>query len=297
MSLAPPQEKGVRTARASSAPGPAHGRAQRNDLSLAALQDLFQQAVLAGDATILDCIPGNGRTSAEVLLGVYQHAYRSRLIDVLSADHPILLAHMGETDFAAMADAYVTAYPSDRQNVRWFSRHLPEFLRATTPYCDKGDIFELASLERATTNAFDAADGPLLVFEHLQSVSPEGWAGLTFEAHPSAARLTCQFNTFARWKSFMGDDEPPGIETLAQPELLIVWRKNDTARVRQMPNEEAMMWDEAKRGVPFGRLCELVATFDDPETAPLRAAQYLQGWINAELLVATGDQAATPEQR
>jgi hypothetical protein len=58
-----------------------------------------------------------------------------------------------------------------------------------------------------------------------------------------------------------------------------------------MSSEEAMMWTEAVNGVPFGALCELVAVYDDPETASLRAAQHLQGWITSGLLA-----KATPEE-
>ena len=45
-----------------------------------------------------------------------------------------------------------------------------------------------------------------------------------------------------------------------------------------------MMWNETAKAVPFGALCELVAVYDDPDSAPLRAAQHLQGWIAAGLL-------------
>ncbi len=53
-----------------------------------------------------------------------------------------------------------------------------------------------------------------------------------------------------------------------------------------MPYEEAMMWAEASRGVRFDALCELLAAFDDPDSAAVRAAGYLQGWLTAELLTA-----------
>ena len=53
--------------------------------------------------------------------------------------------------------------------------------------------------------------------------------------------------------------------------------------VRLMPYEEAMMWAEASRGVRFGALCEMLATFET-RTAPLAAAGYLQGWLENEML-------------
>ena len=45
-----------------------------------------------------------------------------------------------------------------------------------------------------------------------------------------------------------------------------------------------MMWDEAAVGIPFGVLCSMLATCDDPEAAAARGAGYLRGWIMAGLL-------------
>ena len=45
-----------------------------------------------------------------------------------------------------------------------------------------------------------------------------------------------------------------------------------------------MMWDEAANGIPFGVLCEMLATYDDPDGAAARGAGYLHGWITAGLL-------------
>ena len=46
------------------------------------------------------------------------------------------------------------------------------------------------------------------------------------------------------------------------------------------------MWDEAANGIPFGVLCEMLATYDDPDGAAARGAGYLHGWITAGILTA-----------
>jgi hypothetical protein len=45
-----------------------------------------------------------------------------------------------------------------------------------------------------------------------------------------------------------------------------------------------MIWDEAASGIPFGVLCSMLATYDDPDGAAARGAGYLHGWVTAELL-------------
>ena len=166
---------------------------------------------MQGNAEILNSIPDNGRTTSDVLLGVYQYAYTGRLADVLASDHPLLKRHMGDGVFEEMAFAYIAAHPSDSQNVRWFARKLPGFLKSTDPYAARTDFYELALLEQALANAFDAADDAVLTLADLQTIAPEDWAMLTFQGQASVTRLSSHHNTFARWQALEGDVEPPPV--------------------------------------------------------------------------------------
>jgi hypothetical protein len=56
------------------------------------------------------------------------------------------------------------------------------------------------------------------------------------------------------------------------------------ATFRLMASDEAMMWDEAAKGVRFSVLCEMLSIYGGEEQAAARAAGYLQGWINAGML-------------
>jgi len=258
-------------------------------LSLAELQDLFQRAVMDGDGTILKSIPGNGRTTSDVLLGVYQYAYRGRLADILGIDHPLLKKYMGDDAFDEMAHAYITTHPSHTPNVRWFARDLPAFLQSTSPYNLRAELAELAALEQALANAFDSSDDAVLTLVDLQAVPPADWALLTFQPHASAARITSHCDIYHCWQALQDDEDPPQSDNhSAALQQLIVWRKDEVARTRVMTEEEAMAWDEVAAGTTFGSLCEMLAVYDTPDTAPLRAAQFLQTWIASELLTSVG---------
>jgi hypothetical protein len=64
----------------------------------------------------------------------------------------------------------------------------------------------------------------------------------------------------------------------------VVWRQDFMARFRPLSAEEAMMWNEAVKGVRFGVLCEMVATFAGEDGAEIRAATYLKGWVDTGML-------------
>jgi hypothetical protein len=71
---------------------------------------------------------------------------------------------------------------------------------------------------------------------------------------------------------------------MSSPLQIMVWRQGSGARFRILGDEEAMAVDSAREGVTFGVICEMMAAFDDPDNAAIRAAGYLRGWIEAEII-------------
>ena len=269
-------------------------RRATNAPTLAELQARFQAAVIAGDDDILDLIPGNARTSNDVLIGVYRYAYVARLVEVVASDHGELKRLMGDEAFDAMARAYIAAHPSRTPNARWVAQHLPEFLAASAPYAARPELADLARLERALADAFDALDAPVLALGDLTRHAPERWGDLAFTGHPSVIRLDFDRPILALWRALKDGNPPPSAAPATERERLLVWRNDTIASVRVLGPEEAMLWDEATRGARFAALCELAATYDDADGAALRAAQYLQAWIGAGMLSRAKPPATPP---
>jgi Putative DNA-binding domain len=252
-------------------------------IGLADLQDQFQKALLSADDRILSLITDSRRERRDVLFGVYRHAYTQRLVEFVENDHELLHKYLGDDAFTEMAQAYAAAHPSHDRNARYFCIDLPKFLRTVEPYKANRQLFELAALEKALNDAFDAADAEALRIADLAEIRPEDWRHLTFDPHPSAQRLDCDTNAPDIWLSLKEEREPPQVRELPEPSSILVWRE-DIPKFRLLDAEEAMMWDEATRGTNFTTLCELVATFGGIDGAEARAAGYLQAWINSGLL-------------
>jgi hypothetical protein len=246
----------------------------------------FQRGILTDDETVLAEILDSPREKRETLYGVYRHAYGSRLVEAMRHDHELLHAYLGDEMFDEMGHAYVKARPSEHPNLRWFSQGLPEFLKSADPYCNHPVLADLAALEKGLNDAFDAAEGPVLELAAMAGFAPEQWNDLKFRPHPSAARLDLSTNAAAVWIALKNDETPPDATTLEEPSRILIWRQDTTPMFRELPPEEAMMWDEAARGIPFGVLCEMLATYDNPDGAAARGAGYLHGWITSGTLTA-----------
>ena len=258
---------------------------------LARQQNEFQRGILTDDDAVLCEILDSPQEKRETLFGVYRHAYGSRLVEAMRNEHALLHSYMGDEMFDGMGHAYVAANPSQHPNLRWFSQGLPDFLKSAAPYGDYPVLSELAALEKALNDAFDAKDAPVLALADMAAIAPQAWADLKFDAHSSALRLDFSTNASAIWLALKKDETPPDAILLEQPCRLLIWRQDVTPMFRELAMEEAMMWDEAAGGIPFGVLCSMLATYDDPDGAAARGAGYLHGWVTAGLLagVSGGD--------
>jgi hypothetical protein len=252
--------------------------------SLKELQDTFQRGILAGDDTILTEVNDSAKERRKVLFGVYRNAYVARLAEILGDDYELVHAYLGDAGFATLVKNYIAAHPSDQPSARWFGRHFPAFISKCETYAKHPEIAEIAALEKTLADAFDGPDAELLSLGALATLAPEDWPRLVFQPHPTAIRLTFRTNAADIWSELKEGGTPPKAMHLPEPQAIVAWRQDFTARFRPLSAEEAMMWDEAVNGVRFGVLCEMVATFGGENEAELRAATYLRGWVDMGML-------------
>jgi hypothetical protein len=247
-------------------------------------QSQFQLGILTEDESVLGEILDSPKEKRDVLFHVYKHAYASRLVEAMTNDHKLVHLYVGDDMFDEMGRAYISANPSQHPNLRWFSQGLPAFLTSTEPYNHYPILADLASLEKALNDAFDAADAPVVTLGHMATFMPEQWSGLTFKPHPSVYRLDVMTNVAAIWRALKDDEMPPGAVGLEQPSRLLIWRNVTTPMFRELTDEEAKMWDRTAEGTPFGEMCDRLAMEGDPDDAAARGAAYLRGWITAGVL-------------
>ncbi len=251
---------------------------------LAELQECIQGAILGTGTSAAALVKSPPHGSASARLDVYRNGYGQRLTGFLANDHPKLGCYMGEVKFAGLARAYIAQYPSSNPNARWYSRHLAEFLRRTQPYSRYPELSELAELERALNDAFDAAEAPIVGMADLAAIDPSEFGNIAFAISPSVRRFKVRTNVTSLWASLKCDETPPHPIRLEQDQEILVWRQGLASRFRMLGEEEAMALDAANANVPFAVVCEMIATLGDTGTAAFRAATYLRGWIEAEII-------------
>jgi hypothetical protein len=226
---------------------------------------------LAASDALLAVTTASSALDAAARLQVYADAYFWRLRDVLVEDFPRLVDAVGFEAFEEIARDYLRAHPSTNPSVRHLGDALPAYLAA------RGDLAphlaDLARLERARTDAFDAPDATPIDDAALRAVPPETWPLLRFRAIPALRVLRLAWPVHLSWST------PAAAPAAPAPTALRVWR-GDEYRVFHAPLEPraATALERLAAGEPFATIC---AAFGDlpPGDAAREATALLARWL------------------
>ena len=251
----------------------------------------LQQAILHNDATeVLPLINVPSTTPLNTAYGVdsarrvaiYAHAYRARLHDTLADTYERVHAWLGDENFAALAAAYIAAYPPDSPTLRDFGEHFASLL--TTHYPNDLEVTELGQLDWALRNAFDAPDAAPLNAAALGDPHLD-WESVTLVFHPSVARLRFQMNTLRLWHAMNTGETPPACVALAQPLEVMVWRKEWQPHFASMTPLEANLVDQLIQGIRFTTACAQAEQLFGGEQVQTELGELLAEWFNNELVI------------
>jgi hypothetical protein len=247
-------------------------------MKLAQLQQSFQDHVLRADTRIVREISADERFPTAMRLDVYTGAYAARLTEVLAETFPAVQAALGPGLFTRLAGEFSRHHPSRFRSARAYGEELPGWLAARLTGARAQGIADLARFEWTVASAFDAADQVALTPASLAGVAPAQWPQLRFAHAPSLRRLSVASNCVAWWKFACADASRPNRWRSTGTQQWLVWRQELAVFYRRLARAESQALDASLAGASFGQLCEQLAT-------PAVAAQMLQGWFNAGLIV------------
>jgi hypothetical protein len=142
-----------------------------------------EQAVADGPATdevsadrVGDVILPSARLTPLERLEIYHAMYPLRMEEALASDYPGLKHFLGDDAFLRLATQYVQAHPSRSFTLNPLGRHLPDYLEQARvrkhEFCR-----DLARLERALAEVFEAEETPALDEAAITAVPAEAWEG------------------------------------------------------------------------------------------------------------------------
>lgn len=212
---------------------------------------------------------------------IYVDMYGARLVEVLGEDFPETARILGD-GFEGLCHRYLARHPSENPSVRHFGTHLPAFIAAEgavhAPW-----LADLARLERARVDVFDAPDAVPVRVADISAVAPETWGELRFTPIPALELVRSAWPVHRVWGAAGGASE-------LRPEAttLRVWREEFKVFHAPLDRVEEAAFEALRAGQPFAAICELIADALAPEEAAARAGSLLARWLEDGLIAAFG---------
>ena len=223
-------------------------------------------------------------------LEVYANAYFFRILGVLEEQFRILAKALGADEFNDLVTSYLAVFPPSRPSLRHAGERLAGFVaeheaaasfRERHPYAA-----DLARLEWALADAFDARDVAAATRDEFAAIAPEAWAELRLRLQPCVALLDVAWPVHDL-RRVLDDAATDALPSLRPRTCTIcVWRRDERVFTRALDALEASALRALARGRSFGDVIEATAARSNSEEAPRRAAAWLERWLRDELIEA-----------
>jgi hypothetical protein len=190
--------------------------------------------------------------SPEQRLAIYHDMYLLRMGEALESDYPALKHLLGDRGFRGLVAAYVQAHPSRSYSLNFLGRSLPDFVRTARGLRRRGFCHDLARLEQAVAEVFDASEEKALGSEDIAAVPEEAWAGARLVPIAAFRLLALSYPVNAYLQSVRDDDHahPPARRRRG---FVAVYRREYTVFRRELePAAHGLLADLAG-GRPLGR--------------------------------------------
>lgn len=202
--------------------------------------------------------------SLQAGFAAYREHAKALSVRALGQAFPMLLAELGEPDFAGLAWAYARAHPPTQGDAAQWGAHLPSFV-AALPGMEPLPP-QLAELDWALHRAASSADAPepdTAMWVLLQDIPADQ---LVLNLHPSLTLLHLP--------------ALPVPAAAAPAADVAVWRQVWQPEWAALPADQALLWRLVGKGESLGTALEQVlAVHPDHDLAAGLALAWQRGWL------------------
>jgi hypothetical protein len=196
-------------------------------------------------------LPSKTLTAVE-RVGVYQGMYLLRMVEALEGDYPAVAHFLGDEAFAELVTRYVTEHPSSSYTFNRLGRAFPEFVREAKGVKKKAFVADLARLEQAVTEVFDAAQSPAWPVAEIAGIAEDAWPRAVFRPVAAFRLLAFGYPVNAYFQS-VKDDNHDHPDVARKATWVAVWRKSYEVWRLDLGKPAYEFLHALTKGRPFGK--------------------------------------------
>ncbi len=232
-----------------------------------------------------DVVLPSANMTSEQRLQVYASMYYWRLIDILFEEHKTTHHILGADLFCDLARDYIHRHPSRSKNLALLGSSFPAYLAEEAEDVPHRDfVVEVARLERASEEVFDAARSPSIDQQELAAIPPESWAEAKLDFIPATRLLKFNYPVNAYVQS-VKDGEEPEVPKPA-PSWLLIYRHDWRVWRSDLTRAQAILLESLRRGDSLGEALAHTATQPgiDGEALAADVGGWFQKWTGLDLI-------------
>ncbi|MBI3267926.1 MAG: putative DNA-binding domain-containing protein [Planctomycetes bacterium] len=230
-----------------------------------------------GDPDALERVVLPSRSlSAADRLAVYADMYFLRFIEVLAGEFPTVRHVLGAEPFTRFVTDYVSAHPSASYTLSLLGAGFPAFLRNEARGLPRrAFLAELALVERAMEEVFDAPRADPLPADAVLALPPDRWAAAQLRMTPALRLFALHYplNDFMTAVRQGRETQPPR----ARPTWTAVYRKDYLVWRLPLAREGFALLSALAEGKTLGEALEAAASA--PDADPEWILGMLPGWF------------------
>lgn len=227
------------------------------------IQQAFADGVIEGT---YHAVAGAIHPGASALRSValYRRLIRHNYTQALKVTYPVLSRFVGERYFGVLVRGYLKRFPSTSGDLFPYGRHLPALLNAlqVSPL-----LAELARLEWACHEVYQAADSPPLSHDQLHALASVDPSQVTFHMHAASRLLSFPFPVHRVWLALQPDAPADEVVDLPLPEQetgVVVTRGDGKVQATSLARTDYLLLEAMSRGVDAASV-ERIAVESEPE--------------------------------
>lgn len=213
-------------------------------------------------------LTGNERLLPIEQLEIYRQQYWLRHSSSLVEDFPGLGGILSQRAWEKLVEGYLAAHAPEGWTLRDLGRHLPAYIAEAADLPHQALCLDMARLEWAFIELFDAAEAPPLDLKKLASLPANSLEAGSIVLHPALVLLEVQYPVATLRQQLVAHAEASHSEAVPIPEpdprQLVLYRgQNLRLYHRPVPPEAFALLQAMQRGLSLVGACEYAL-----ETAP-----------------------------
>lgn len=252
----------------------------------------WMQAVVVHPGTVEEAVAGPGAAAelgpehvGDVILptarltpiervGIYHSMYLLRMQEALDKDYEALKHFLGDDGFFQLVRDYVQVHPSRSYSLNRLGDRLPEFISSASQFRRRAFCHDLARLECAMAQVFDAPETTPLGAEQIAAVPPEAWERARLRTIDAFRLLAFRYPVNAYLQS-VRDDNHDHPKPRQKNEWLAIYRKDFAVWRLSLSREAHDLLADLASGVRLGAALESALR----RSRRSLTAEALSGWF------------------